>query len=108
MSSLFQLVCQLYQVMSATVTVKVNKLRRSLGRRRQNLGINLLLSCLTLFSGGEASDLHRRSGQTGQERLLKQRHTCYRQTYELTANWRTNMFDVGSDISIKNIFIQLM
>lgn len=83
MSSLFQLVCQLYQVMFVTVTVKVNKLRLS---RHHNLGINLPLSRLTLFSGGEASDLHRRSGQPEQERLLKQRHICYLQIYQLTAN----------------------
>lgn len=33
-------------------------------------GVNLLLLCLTLSSGGEAGGLHRRSGQAEQELLL--------------------------------------
>lgn len=65
MSSLFQLVCQLYQVMFVTLTVKAKRLPP-----HQDVGIKLLLLYLTLLPGGEAGGLHRRSGQAGQELLL--------------------------------------
>lgn len=66
MSSLFQLVCHLYQVKFLTLTVKADARLP----RHQDVGINLLLLHPTLFSGGEAGGLHRRSGQAGQELLL--------------------------------------